>query len=392
MWLRDRRMSHDGARLRGLALAVVCLTLSGCALFERSASCVTRQLMPPAALDVSSAADSPEFCVFHGRLAAWYVPYAIMSLNAYRPAGLDAAAADAAVSCHDGDDKVLCPVVWRESRKEHLLEKDNDATGLFMEAFERIVDHDGKEFVIAFRGTEFTRLNDWRANLRWLMPGFRETDQYPRARRTAVQWVARACQGIGNAFQRLDVVMTGHSLGGGLAQGAAYAVGRALYPKLVPPDGTLGQEEQDAQARLTGCPQAKVRVRAIVFDPSPVTGYRDGQPLAECENPQSERCRSPIVMRVYERGEILAGPRRILSWFNPLPPNICEDRYDLDRSHGLPVTQHQMRRIAGGLLWLAKEAEGGDAKEIYDRYCPPDGGVGTGRLVCIPRKYECPSG
>ena len=62
---------------------------------------MARQLVPPAALGVSSEADSPEFCGYHGRLAAWYAPYAIMSLNAYLPDGLDDAAADAAVSCRD---------------------------------------------------------------------------------------------------------------------------------------------------------------------------------------------------------------------------------------------------------------------------------------------------
>lgn len=375
---------------RILGLAMADLAFSGCTLFERSATCGTRQLVPPAALGVSSEVDSPEFCGYHGRLAAWYVPYAIMSLNAYLPDGLDEAAADAAVSCRDQRDKVLCPAVWRNSRQESLGEKENDATGLFMESFKR-VDGDRIEYVIAFRGTEFTRCNDWGANLRWFLPGFRNSDQYPLARRTAVQWVARACQGVGRAYKRLDIVMTGHSLGGGLAQGAAYAVERALAPKLVPLDGALSEEERNAQTVLAACPQDKVRVRAVVFDPSPVTSYWDGQPIVECENPQSERCRRPIVMRVYQKGELLATPRRILSWFNPLDPSICEDRFDLDRKWRLPWTKHQMARIAGGLLWMARGSGDKPAEEIYDRYCPQDGGEGTGRLVCIPRKYECPS-
>ena len=285
---------------------------------------------------------------------------------------------------------MLCPAVWRGSRQEAFTEKDNDVTGLFMESFKR-ADGDRIEHVIAFRGTEFTHLNDWRANLRWFQPGFRNTDQYPLARRTAVQWVARACQGIGTASKRLDVVMTGHSLGGGLAQSAAHAVERALAPGLVSRDGALTQEERDAQQLLSACPQDKVRVRAVAFDPSQVTGYRDGQPIPECENPLSGQCRRPVVLRVYQKGEVLAWPRRVLSWFNPLDPNICEDRFDLDRTYRLPVTQHQMRRIAGGLLWVAKGGGDEPAAEIYDRYCPKDGSDGTGRLACIPRTYECPS-
>jgi len=190
-----------------------------------------------------------------------------------------------------------------------------------------------------------------------------------------VQWVARACQGVGRAYKRLDIVMTGHSLGGGLAQARPTRWNARWRP---------------SWSRSTACPQDKIRVRAVVFYPSPVTSYRDGQPIVECENPRSERCRRPIVMRVYQKGEALAWPRHILSWFNPLDPNLCEDRCDLDRTYRLPVTQHQMRRIAGGLLWMARGNGDKPAEEIYDRYCPQDGGEGTGRLVCIPRKYECP--
>lgn len=382
-------MSRDWKRRRVLGLAMACLAFSGCALFERSATCATRQLVPPGMLGVAIEADSPEFCSYHGRLAGWYVPYAVMSLNAYRPDGLDEAAADAAVSCQDERHKVLCPAIWRSSRQEALEEKENSRSGLLMESFKRTAG-DRVEYAIAFRGTEFTHLNDWRANLRWFQPGFRDTDQYPLARRTAVQWVAKACQGIGTAYKGLDVVMTGHSLGGGLAQGAAYAVERALAPKLAPADRKLTDEEIEAQTVLAACPQDKVRVRAVTFDPSPVTSYHDGQPIAECENPHSIACRRPIVMRVYQKGEVLAWPRRILSWFNPLDPNICEDRFDLDRTYRLPVTQHQMRRIAGGLLWVARGSGDKPAEEIYDRYCPRDGGEGTGRLACIPREYKCP--
>ncbi len=373
---------------RSLELVLACLVFSGCALFERSAACTTRKLLPPERLGVVSEQDRPDFCHYHGALARWYVPYAIMSLNTYRPDGLDDAAADGAESCRDGDHKVLCPAPWQRSRGKHDVEADNRATGLFMESFQR---SDGRhvEFVIAFRGTEWRSLEDWRANLRWVMPGLRTTDEYPRARRKSVKWVAEVCQGIGRTYESLTVIMTGHSLGGGLAQSAAYAVQRALAPGLVPQDGGLSWEEREAQELLAGCPYAKVQVQVVAFDPSPVTGYRDGQALAKCENPLSKECRRPIVMRLYEKGEILAYPRRVLSWFNPLATNICEDRYYFADGR-LPVGLHQMRRIASGLIWLAKETGDVEAATIYSRYCPVGNGAESGPLLCSAAKFDCP--
>ena len=50
-------MNRDWKVRRVLGLAMTCLAVSGCALFERSATCATRQLVPPAALGVSSEAD-----------------------------------------------------------------------------------------------------------------------------------------------------------------------------------------------------------------------------------------------------------------------------------------------------------------------------------------------
>ena len=291
------------------------------------------------------------------------------------------------MSCRDQRDKVLCPAVWRNSRQESLGEKENDVIGLFMEWNRSNASMAAASNTLSPFGASNSRASTTGGRTFAGPAPLPDTGQYPLARRTTVQWVARACQGVGRAYKRLDIVMTGHLLGGGLAQGAAYAVERALAPKLVALDG---EEERNAQTVLAACPQDKVRVRAVVFDPSQVTSYRDGQPIVECENPRSERCRQPIVMRVYQKGEALAWPRHILSWFNPLDPNLCEDRCDLDRTYRLPVTQHQMRRIAGGLLWMARGSGDKPAEEVYDRYCPQDGGEGTGRLVCIPRKYECP--
>ena len=359
---------------------LACLVFSGCSLFEHSATCTTRKLIPPESFQLNAEAERPDFCHYQGALAAWYVPYAIMSLNAYRPDGLDDMTADRTESCQDQTNKVRCPEAWVGSRlgeEGRYFEANNRATGLFMESFEREYTDESRktrhvEYVLAFRGSEFTDVSDWRANFRWFMPGLRAGDEYPEARQTSVEWVASACRGLGTDFDQLDVTMAGHSLGGGLAQNAGYAVARALQPGLAPASGELSDQERKEQELLAACPQEKVRVRVVAFDPSPVTGYRDEQGLPRCENPLSRRCRAPIIMRLYEKGEILAPLRRVVSWFNPLWPNICEDRYSSAPGGPwhLPITQHQMRRLAGGLVWMARTSGDPDAISIYDQYCP----------------------
>jgi hypothetical protein len=84
------------------------------------------------------------------------------------------------------------------------------------------------------------------------------------------------------------------------------------------------------------------------------------------------------VMRVYESGEILAYFRRILGWFYPVALNVCEDRFDF--GPGLPVDQHQMRRIASGLIRTGKQHGKEDIAAIFDHHCPAP--TTRGALFC----------
>ena len=380
---------------RALVIVASCLAVSGCSLFERSASCAARKIIAPDVLKIQSEKDTPSFCRYHRALAGLYAPYAIASLNAYIPPGLTAGTE--ALSCVDAVHKVRCPAGWKPDD-----EAKKSAGGLFMEAFThdttRLAFPNTMEYVIAFRGTEPTDLQDWRANARWFLPFWRRTDQYPVARVTAVEWAARACSMAKATGKRLRIVTTGHSLGGGLAQGAAYAILRALPPAMTDEqlDGnsTASTEEVASQKVLAdACAgiEPPIRVVSVAFDPSPVTGYGDGQPVRACENPRSMQCRLPIVVRVYESGEILAFLRRFLSWFYPVSLNVCEDRFNFGT--GLPITQHQMRRIASGLILTARDSGDQDLSAIFNQYCPATRAGEV--LLCntpMPPELKCPEG
>lgn len=199
---------------------------------------------------------------------------------------------------------------WRS-----ILTEDEKKNGLEFMAYGRAVPGNQGEIVIGFRGTDFTSPSDWRSNLRWVtrfipLPG---RDQYQVVHSHARELVELALTSAKQQFPQasgFDVYSTGHSLGGGLAQLLAYS-----------------------DARVKG---------AVVFDPSPVTGYTNlvthGQ--VNC---------SARVVRVYERGEALQYVRSILRQFYSLSTNITELSFDLIHAHGNPVANHSMPGFRGGL-------------------------------------------
>lgn len=186
-----------------------------------------------------------------------------------------------------------------------------------------------REVAIAFRGTDKGDLGDWISNFRWLNRLVPKFDQYAQVQDHITQMVRRIkhyCPGANTQF-----VSVGHSLGGGLAQQAAYAerYGNIKY--------------------------------VYGFDPSPVTGFFDVSAMVR------EHSTAGLgVDRAYEEGEILSLPRAIIE--NIFPPADCHPRIRSVRFHvltGLPGAQHSIEDLTKQLK-LAAHQPGANPRRVYD--------------------------
>jgi hypothetical protein len=303
---------------RALALVMLASVLSACA---------TR----PDQVDVTVGVDVPQIQASNN-YAALYVPYAMMATSAY------------------ADDNVLtanhCPDTGRLNVRQP---GDSDETfafnktvrgwvaylnrhgwhcrfgvsgslpcpprlgsgckpvgGLGFHVWRRMQGGVCREAVIAFRGTDRNDRGDWTSNFRFLhrlVPRFDQYDQVRTHIRRVIAHIKRSgCTGA-------LFVATGHSLGGGLAQQAAYADGTIRY--------------------------------VYAFDSSPVTGIFDVSALLRERN-----VKGLGIDRAYEAGEILVLPRILIE--NIVPPLPCSPRTRTVRFNfltGSPVAQHSMSEL-----------------------------------------------
>jgi len=78
------------------------------------------------------------------------------------------------------------------------------------------------EAVVAFRGTDRTSSEDWTSNLHWLLRLLPIYDQYEQVQDYAPEFVRAIERDPCFVKGKTQIVAVGHSLGGGLAQQAAY--------------------------------------------------------------------------------------------------------------------------------------------------------------------------
>ena len=162
---------------------------------------------------------------------------------------------------------------------QHKIEQ----THLRVEVWERRCQDGSSIVAVTFGGTVFNNEMDWRANLRWFLPGGWRDEYTDVVRSFAPAFIPEFLRRLnGRAPTSVELVSTGHSLGGGLAQQFAYA--HCL---------------DDRVPRVAN---------VYAFDPSPVTGFFSVRRSVRNVNRQGLK-----IDRIYERGEILAIVRSIIS-------------------------------------------------------------------------------
>jgi len=316
-----------GARRFGwlAALALVALALGACARDRNQVSVAigTAPYQP---------APSPKY-------AKLFRPYAQMSALAYT----DRTYVDANL-CPDA--KALAGHDLELANWQHQLNHENwtckfggigfndcprglhCVDGLQFQVWER---RDCSQAVIAFRGSDVRDIGDLLSDFRWflLAPVF---DEYREVEAEINSIIGKL---VKEGCRPRQIVATGHSLGGGLAQNAAYASKGALGISYV-----------------------------YAFDPSPVTGAFD-IPWAT----RMETIKRFGVDRVYQSGELLSLPRYIASGIFPSPscmPRVRIVRFATVEETSL-IERHHISKLTEGLLSLEKNAGPGPLPNDYDK-------------------------
>ena len=174
------------------------------------------------------------------------------------------------------------------------------------------------EIVLAFPGMDMRKWADWWAALRWVtrhVPALDDKFRQVRANtRALIDWL-RVRHGAD-----FRLIAVGHSLGGGLAQQAAYTTG--------------GFDE------------------VLAFNPTFVTGWYETATEAE----RRANAKGLHIFRIYEDGEVLAFLWHMVEWFYPLA-RIPNPRITRIRTHFYsgfaPLQKHKIVEMSNSLQALA---------------------------------------
>jgi len=183
----------------------------------------------------------------------------------------------------------------------------------------------GCEFAIAFRGTDADDRGDFLSNVRWFARLPNRLDEYDQVRITIDNIVDR----IRTACPSAQIVSVGHSLGGGLAQHAAYGRHDIRY--------------------------------VYAFDSSPVTGVfdfvKDGYLATQI---------GLGIDRINEGGELLEIVRLIIGGFTH--PSLCNPRIRTVRFNYVqgssPLVQHSMTDLTKTMSALSVGGKESNAKAL----------------------------
>jgi hypothetical protein len=241
--------------------------------------------------------------------AKYSYPYAIASVKAY-----DASPEEAFIHFPVGE-------VWDPYEKCHYTE---ECIGFAAKSWLRKKPGGTRELVIAFRGTQFTQWSDWRyANFVPISQACCH-NQY----KAALFYAKSVVTSAGADRSGIRVILTGHSLGGGLAE----------Y-----------------------CQRFIQNSEAVTFDPSPNQGVLYALGRRETRKD---------AVRVYERGEILAFFRYIGS---PDIKRECSPEGEgvraiwLDFYNSDPLSAHSIHDLAMSLVKVADLNGDAGAKSVHDQ-------------------------
>lgn len=195
------------------------------------------------------------------------------------------------------------------------------ARGLSYQFWKR---NDCSRIAIVFRGTDPTSFSDWYSNFRWVTRVLPFADEYDQVRQNIGRIIEEAEKM--SKCPNANIFAIGHSLGGGLAQLAAYS-----HPRIK---------------------------RVYAFDSSPVTAIYDLDQATVATN-----SKDLLIDRVYEKGEILSLPRKLTEiFFKPSECNPQVRTAEFNTITGVsfannPIGQHSIDRLWAGLSGFASKAK-----------------------------------